>query len=307
VSLARHYSCVVFQPAKVLKESTGRGRPSKGFGAYRIKVKTPAGTFSCSGFQSRELAARYADIARKFLVHHVVMSDKNVRWNFPEEVNAINFTRDVGVSLRHFAQKAIIELSHGISPPELHNLLDQKMKYRNVIFENTTPMRFSYRIMTMAGSLTVKGFETSEGAAWAADKARFTLKAYIRRGRDFNFPERIEAASESELCNLSEPLATMLAVCRAAFPEALTEDKNCREELIKAEKGMLDIDAALLAMHCYRDIGYGNVPTVGIIIRRLEKLRATHCTVLNELGKRVENLPSSGESVDFIEEVQSEN
>lgn len=96
------------------------------------------------------------------------------------------------------------------------------MIYPNVILHPATEdavQSFSYRLSV--GTITVieRGFSTSEDAAWACDKARLLLKPFLRRSRPYNFSERLQQMSESELSNVSSPvLSAYLTLC-AAFPQ----------------------------------------------------------------------------------------
>ena len=142
------------------------------------------------------------------------------------------------------------------------------MTYKNVLLQSTEPPLFSYRLITMGGSVMEKGFTTSDEAAWAADKARFILRDYIRRSREFNFPDRIAAASEGELSSLSAPVEKMLVACRSAFPEIEREPKAVEESLRRqldavigelniSDKALLDLETALTAVYSYRSMRPG--------------------------------------------------
>lgn len=105
MSVAAHYSCIAWVPSRSVA-TPGRGRPA-GFGGWKVHVRTPFGNYTSSGWQSRELAAWQADVARRLFVSEGLMSAKGVVWNFPDR--AFDAELHVGDGLRATCEKLLLK------------------------------------------------------------------------------------------------------------------------------------------------------------------------------------------------------
>jgi hypothetical protein len=113
-------------------------------------------------------------------------------------------------------------------------------------------------------------FATAETAAWACDKARLALSPYLKRNRAYNFPERIEAMSESEVGVVSPAVLAALTSLgitshnlQAAPPPTPPPELTIKQQLIAA----LYKQNELAAMRC--DLGT-SISSLRTVLRHLE-------------------------------------
>jgi hypothetical protein len=80
---------------------------------------------------------------------------------------------------------------------------------------------FGYRIYIKGIIVKEVGFGTEADAGWAADKARRLLTPFIGKSRPYNFPDRVQQMTESEMGSLSDALLAFYHQLCLAFPSAL--------------------------------------------------------------------------------------
>lgn len=107
------------------------------------------------------------------------------------------------------------------------------MNYHNV-YHSKKDGTFFVLICTRAGRYTDTGYATLEEAAWQADRAKHVLNAHGLIGRlsSYNFPERLEAESESAWSVLPPPLVGFY--CKHLTTDTpVTEQEAARAEEAK--------------------------------------------------------------------------
>ena len=146
------------------------------------------------------------------------------------------------------------------------------MNYHNVY--QATDKTFLVLICTRAGRYTDKGYATLEEAAWQADRAKWVLNNHGLIGRlsAYNFPERLNAESESAWSVLPPPLVEFYCkhpttdnpvtedqaaqieeakILAASYAERLRliddETKKLNDEAVKGQKLHLDLLTKQLA------------------------------------------------------------
>lgn len=161
------------------------------------------------------------------------------------------------------------------------------MNYHNV-YHSKKDETFFVLICTRAGRYTDTGYATIEEAAWQADRAKWVLSNHGLIGRlsAYNFPERINAETESSWSVLPPPLVEFY--CKHLTTDTpVTEDEAARAEeakmlaLANAEKQkLLDEESKKLSDEKNK-----------VIRAKLQNLTERVRDVLNEFDEL--NLPKS--------------